>query len=42
MAIEELIKNKKYKIVVPIGYNGNKRKRHIETFLGRKKRSYAS
>ena len=37
MAIEELVKNKKYKIIVPIGYNGNKRKRHIETFIGGKK-----
>lgn len=37
MAVQEIIKNKKYKIDVPIGYNGNKRIRHIETFLGGKK-----
>lgn len=37
MAVQELIKNKKYKIDVLIGYNGNKRIRHIETFLGGKK-----
>lgn len=36
MAIQEQGKNK-YKIVVPIGYNGNKRIRHIETFYGTKK-----
>ena len=39
MAVTELIKNKKYKIDIPIGYNGNKRIRHIETFHGGKKRS---
>lgn len=37
MAVTELIKNKKYKIDIPIGYNGNKRIRHIETFYGGKK-----
>ncbi len=37
MAIQEIIKNKKYKIDIPIGYNGNKRIRHIETFYGGKK-----
>lgn len=37
MSIQELVRNKKYKIDVPIGYNGNKRKRHIETFYGGKK-----
>lgn len=37
MAIKELIKNKKYKIDIPIGYNGTKRIRHIETFYGGKK-----
>ena len=30
-------KNKKYKIDIPIGYNGTKRIRHIETFYGGKK-----
>lgn len=37
MAVKEIIKNKKYKIDIPIGYNGNKRIRHIETFYGGKK-----
>lgn len=37
MAVKELIKNKKYKIEIAIGYNGNKRIRHYETFLGGKK-----
>ncbi len=37
MAVKELIKNKKYKIDVPIGYNGTKRIRHTETFYGGKK-----
>jgi len=36
MAIKEITKNK-YKIDVPIGYNGNKRIRHIETFYVGKK-----
>ena len=36
MAIKEIAKNK-YKIDVPIGYNGNKRIRHLETFIGTKK-----
>lgn len=36
MAIKELSKNK-YKLDIPIGYNGNKRIRHIETFYGTKK-----
>ncbi len=37
MAVQEIIKNKKYKIDVPLGYNGTKRIRHIETFYGGKK-----
>lgn len=37
MAIIELEKTKKYKIDVPIGYNGNKRIRHIETVYCTKK-----
>ena len=37
MAVQEIIKNKKYKIDIPIGYNGNKRIRHIETFYGGKR-----
>ncbi len=37
MSVQEIIKNKKYKIDIPIGYNGTKRIRHIETFIGGKK-----
>lgn len=37
MAVQEIIKNKKYKIDIPIGYNGTKRIRHTETFYGGKK-----
>lgn len=37
MSVQELIKSKKYKIDIPIGYKGNKRIRHIETFNGTKK-----
>lgn len=37
MAVQELIKNKKYKIDIPLGYSGSKRIRHIETFYGGKK-----
>ena len=36
MAVKEIIRNKKYRIDIPIGYNGNKRIRHIETFEGLK------
>lgn len=37
MSIKELERNKKYKITVAIGYNGNKRINHYETFYGGKK-----
>ena len=37
MSVKELERNKKYKITVPIGYNGNKRINHYETFYGGKK-----
>ena len=37
MSVKELEKNKKYKITIPIGYNGNKRINHYETFYGGKK-----
>lgn len=37
MAVQELVKSKKYKITVVYGYNGNKRLRHYETFYGGKK-----
>ena len=40
MSVKEIERNKKYKIDVPIGYNGNKRIRHIETFYGGKKDAY--
>lgn len=36
MAVQEIVRNKKYKIVVVLGYNGTKRIRHIETFEGLK------
>lgn len=37
MSVKELERNKKYKITVAIGYNGNKRINHYETFYGGKK-----
>lgn len=37
MAVQELIKSKKYKITVTYGYNGDKRLRYYETFEGGKK-----
>ena len=37
MSIKEVEKNKKYRIEVVIGYNGNKKIRHYETFVGGKK-----
>lgn len=37
MAVIEVVKNKKYRIIVPIGYDGDKRKCHTETFNGGKK-----
>lgn len=36
MSVRELKRNKKYKIEVVLGYNGNKRIRHYETFFGKK------
>ncbi len=36
MAVYEIIRNKKYKLDVIIGYNGTKKIRHIETFYGLK------
>ena len=39
MSIEEVEKNKKYRIEVVIGYNGNKKIRHYETFEGGKKQA---
>ena len=37
MSIKEKVKNKKYEITIPIGYNGSKRINHYETFYGGKK-----
>ena len=37
MSIKEKVRNKKYEITVAIGYNGNKRINHYETFYGGKK-----
>lgn len=37
MSVKELERNKKYKITVAIGYNGNKRINYYETFYGGKK-----
>lgn len=37
MSVKELERNKKYKITIAIGYNGNKRINHYETFYGGKK-----
>ena len=34
MSIKEKVKNKKFEITVPIGYAGNKRINHYETFYG--------
>lgn len=36
MSVQELERNKKYKIVVVVGYNGDKMLRHCETFYGKK------
>lgn len=37
MSVREIIRNKKYQIEIPLGYNGNKKIRHFETFYGGKK-----
>ena len=37
MSVQEIERNKKYRIEVVIGYNGNKKIRHTETFYGGKK-----
>lgn len=37
MSVQEIEKNKIYKIVVPLGYNGSKRVNHYENFHGSKK-----
>lgn len=37
MSVKEIERNKKYRIEVVLGYNGNKKIRHTETFYGGKK-----
>lgn len=37
MSVRELVRNKKYQIEIPLGYNGDKKIRHYETFHGGKK-----
>lgn len=37
MSVRELIRNQKYQIEIPLGYNGDKKFRHFETFYGGKK-----
>ena len=37
MSGRELVKNKKYQLEIPIGYNWTKIIRHFETFEGKKK-----
>ena len=37
MSVREIIRNQKYQIEIPLGYNCNKRIRHFETFYGGKK-----
>lgn len=41
MSVIELTKNKKYRIEIVLGYNGNKKIRHIETFYGKKSEANA-
>ena len=36
MSVMELVRNKKYKIEIVLGYNGKKKIRHCETFEGKK------
>lgn len=40
MAVKELERGKKYKIIVVVSYDGDKRKTHCETFYGGKKDAY--
>ena len=37
MSVREIIRNQKYQIEIPLGYNGDKKIRHFETFYGGKK-----
>ena len=41
MSVMKLTKNKKYRIEIVLGYNGNKKIRHIETFYGKKSEAKA-
>lgn len=37
MSVRELIRNQKYQIEIPLGYNGDKKFKNFETFYGGKK-----
>lgn len=37
MSVREIVRNQKYQIEIPLGYNGDKKIRHFETFYGGKK-----
>ena len=41
MSVMELVRNKKYKIEIVLGYNGKKKIRHCETFEGKKSEAIA-
>lgn len=41
MSVMELVRNKKYKIEIVLGYNGKKKIRHCETFEGKKSEAKA-
>ena len=36
LSVREIIRNKKYQIELVLGYNGDIKIRHYETFLGKK------
>ena len=37
MSVREIIRNQKYQIEIPVGYNRGRKFRHYETFYGGKK-----
>lgn len=41
MSVMELVRNKKYKVEIVLGYNGKKKIRHCETFEGKKSEAKA-
>lgn len=41
MSVREIVRNKKYQIDIPLGYNGKKRIRHCEYFEGKKSEAKA-